>query len=143
MDLSMTPHERFVFLADAPRVGVLSIEAPDRGPVSSPLWFTLEVDHTITFSVGETSRKAVLLRAARRATLCVQSEEAPYRYVTVEGAVTDLGPSADASRRERAIRYLGPEFGEAYFASTREEEEATFALRPQRWASIDYNKLFD
>lgn len=142
MNLSMTPEERFGFLTDAARVGVLSIEAPDRGPVSAPVWYTMEADHTITFSVGETSRKATLLRAACRATMCVQSEQAPYRYVSIEGAVTDLGPSNDASRRERAIRYLGPEFGEAYFASTRDETDATFALEPQRWGSIDYNKLF-
>jgi PPOX class probable F420-dependent enzyme len=142
MDLSMSPAERFGFLGDAARVGVLSIEAPDRGPVSAPVWYTLEADHTITFSVGETSRKAVLLRAARRATMCVQSEDAPYRYVSIEGAVADLGSSDDASRRERAIRYLGPELGETYFASTRAEADATFALRPHRWASIDYNKLF-
>jgi nitroimidazol reductase NimA-like FMN-containing flavoprotein (pyridoxamine 5'-phosphate oxidase superfamily) len=142
MDLSMTPGERLTFLTDAPRVGVLSVESPDRGPVSAPVWYTLEGDNRISFSVGDASRKALLLRAANQATLCVQSEEAPYRYVSVEGAVTDLGASADASRRERAIRYLGPEFGEAYFASTRDEVESTFALRPRRWASIDYNKLF-
>ena len=142
MDLSMTPDERLTFLTDAARVGVLSIESPDRGPVSAPVWYTFEADRTITFSVGDASRKALLLRAANRATLCVQSEEAPYRYVSIEGAVTELGPSTDASRRERAIRYLGPEFGEAYFASTRDEAEATYALRPRRWASIDYNKLF-
>jgi PPOX class probable F420-dependent enzyme len=142
MDLSMAPEERLTFLTDAARVGVLSVEAPDRAPVSAPVWFTLEADHTITFSVGEASRKAVLLRAANRATLCVQSEEAPYRYVSIEGDVTDVGASPDESRHERAIRYLGTEFGEAYFASTRDEAESTFALRPRRWASIDYNKLF-
>ena len=142
MNLSMTSEERFGFLTDAARVGVLSIDAPDRGPVSSPVWYTLEADRTITFSVAETSRKATLLRAARRATLCAQSEEAPYRYVSIEGAVTDVGPATDESRRERAIRYLGPELGETYFASIRDEADTTFALEPQRWASIDYNKLF-
>src|SRR5437763_2809747 len=84
MELSMTPEERLAFISDA-RVGVLSIEAPDRGPVSSPVWYTVEADRTITFSVGEASRKAELLKAAGRATMCVQSEVAPYSYVTMEG----------------------------------------------------------
>ena len=142
MELSMTPEERLRFVGDVPRVGVLSVEAPDRGPVAAPGWFTHERDGALTFSVGASSRKAELLRAAGRATMCVQSEEPPYRYVTVEGAADDLGPSSDESRRARAIRYLGEEFGTSYFESTQNETETTFALRPRRWSSIDYNKLF-
>jgi uncharacterized protein len=110
--------------------------------VSAPVWYTLEPDGALTFSVGASSRKATLLREAGRATMCVQSEEPPYRYVSVEGPAEELGPSSDESRHARAIRYLGAEFGELYFASTREEPEVTFALSPGRWASIDYNKLF-
>jgi PPOX class probable F420-dependent enzyme len=142
MELQMTPEERVAFLSDVPRVGVLSVDAPGRAPVSSPLWYTVEADATITFSVGASSQKARLLRAAGRATLCAQSEEMPYRYVCVEGRVEEVGPSTDESRREQARRYLGAELGEAYFTSTRDEPVLTFALQPQRWASVDYNKLF-
>src|SRR6476660_607670 len=142
MELSMTPAERIAFVGDTPRVGVLSIEAPDRGPGSNPVWYTLEADGTITFAVGDTSRKTELLRAAGRATMCVQSEVAPYSYVTMEGPVTEVGASTDASRLERAHRYLGKEFGDAYFESTKDGADVTFALRPQRWASTDYAKLF-
>ena len=138
----MTPEERLAFFSETPRVGVLSIEAPDRGPVSNPVWYTVEDDNSITFSVGETSQKTALLRAAGRATMCVQSEVAPYSYVTMEGPVTEVGASTDEARRARAHRYLGEEFGEMYFESTRAEADLTFALRPQRWASIDYAKLF-
>ena len=142
MDLRMTADERVAFLSDTPRVGVLSVAAPDRAPVSSPVWYTFEPDGSISFSVGAESQKARLLRGAGRATMCMQSETPPYSYVSVEGAVDDLGASTDESRRRRAHRYLGEEFGEAYFASTRDESELTFALRPQRWASVDCNKMF-
>src|SRR6478609_11212937 len=128
MELSMTPEQRIAFVGDTPRVGVLSIEAPDRGPVSNPVWYTVEADRTITFAVGDTSRKTELLRAAGRATMCVQSEVAPYSYVTMEGPVTEVGPSTDEERRARAHRYLGPEFGEMYFESTGAEPDLTFAL---------------
>jgi Pyridoxamine 5'-phosphate oxidase len=113
---------------------VLTVEAPDRAPIASPLWYTVEPDGAITFSVGAASQKTRLLRAARRATLCAQSEEPPYRYVSVSGAIDDLGPASDEARRERAHRYLGAELGEAYHLSTREEPDMTFALRPERWA---------
>jgi hypothetical protein len=142
MELSMDPEQRLAFVRDTPRVGVLSIEAPNRGPVSNPVWYTVEADNTITFSVGEASRKTELLRAAGRATMCVQSEVAPYSYVTMEGPVTEVGASTDDERRARAHRYLGAEFGELYFESTGAEPDLTFALQPQRWASIDYAKLF-
>jgi PPOX class probable F420-dependent enzyme len=138
----MTPDERMAFLTEIPRVGVLAIEAPDRGPIASPLWYSVEPDGTITFSVGASSQKTRLLRAAGRATLCAQSEEAPYRYVSVEGRVEERGPSSDDERRERAHRYLGAEVGEAYHLSTRAEPDVTFALRPERWATVDYNKMF-
>jgi PPOX class probable F420-dependent enzyme len=141
MDLRMTADERLAFLSDAPRVGVLSVEAPDRAPIASPVWYTLEADGTITFSVATESQKAQLLRATGRATMCVQTELAPYSYVSVEGAVEDLGPSTDDSRRSRAHRYLGVEFGDAYFESTRRAPDLTFALRPRRWASVDYSKM--
>jgi nitroimidazol reductase NimA-like FMN-containing flavoprotein (pyridoxamine 5'-phosphate oxidase superfamily) len=142
MDLTMTAAERLAFISDTPRVGVLSLDAPDRAPVSSPIWYTVEADGSITFSVGEESRKAALLRANGRATLAVQSEVAPYQYVTIEGATTELGAATEASRLDRAIRYLGPEFGAMYHEANIGEAEVTFALEPQRWSSLDYNKLF-
>jgi hypothetical protein len=77
VDLTMTKEERAAFLGSTPRVGVLSIAAPRRGPVSSPLWFVLE-----------------------------------------------------------------PELGEVYFQGVKDEPNVTFVLRPQRWATLDYNKLF-
>lgn len=138
----MSPEQRLAFVKDTPRVGVLSIDAPDRGPVSNPVWYTVEADNTITFSVGDASKKSELLRAAGRATMCVQSEVAPYSYVTMEGPVSEVGASTDEANRERAHRYLGEEFGELYFESTRAEPSLTFALQPHRWASTDYAKLF-
>ena len=49
--------------------------------------------------------------------------------------------TTDEARRERARRYLGAEFGDAYFESTRAEPDLTFALHPRRWASVDYSKM--
>jgi hypothetical protein len=138
----MTADERLAFLTEVPRVGVLCIDVPDRGPIASPLWYTVEADGAIAFSVGASSQKTRFLRAAGRATLCAQSEEAPYRYVSVEGLVEDRGASTDDERRARAHRYLGAELGEAYYLSTRESPDVTFTLRPERWASVDYNKMF-
>ena len=72
----------------------------------------------------------------------MQAGGAPYGEVRIEGRVSEVGASNDASRLARGHRYLGVEFGDAYFASTRDEAELTYALRPERWASVDYNKVF-
>jgi uncharacterized protein len=121
---------------------VLSIEAPGRGPVSSPLWFVVDPNGSLAFSVAPDSRKAKLMTTAGRATMCVQSEVAPYSYVVVEGPVENRGAADDEFRRELAFRYLGPELGEAYFEGVKDEPNVTFTLQPQRWATLDYNKLF-
>ncbi len=142
MDLTMTNEERAEFLTATPRVGVLSIEAAGRGPVSSPLWFVVEPDGSLAFSVAPESRKAELMTKAGRATMCVQSEVVPYSYVVVEGTVENRGEADDEFRRDMAFRYLGPELGEAYFHGVKDEPNVTFVLRPQRWATLDYNKLF-
>lgn len=142
MDLRMSKEERSRFLTATPRVGVLSIEAAGRGPVSSPLWFGVEADGSLAFSVAPDSRKAALMTKAGRATMCVQSEVAPYSYVVVEGPVEHEGGADDEFRRDIACRYLGPELGEAYFQGVKDEPNVRFALRPQRWATLDYNKLF-
>ena len=142
MDLTMTKEERAAFLRSTPRVGVLSIAAPGRGPVSSPLWFVLEPDGALAFSVAPDSRKAGLMTKAGRATMCVQSEVAPYSYVVAEGPVENRGVADEEFRRDMAFRYLGPELGEVYFQGVKDEPNVTFVLRPQRWATLDYNKLF-
>jgi len=147
MDLSMTREERWTFVTEVPRVGVLSIEAPGRGPVSSPIWFTGTADAPdgtgaeLAFSVGPESRKAVLLGQTGRATMCVQSEVVPYQYVVMEGPVEARGPSDDAFIHDLAVRYLGPDLGELYFAGVRDDPSVLFALTPQRWSTLDYHKV--
>src|SRR6185503_4069702 len=80
-----------------------------------------------------------------RASLCVQTETAPYKYVSVEGPAS-VGPVKDFERDVRGIahRYLGPEIGEMYLAGTAEDREkyggVLVTIRPQRWYCVDYGK---
>ncbi|MEL7158309.1 MAG: pyridoxamine 5'-phosphate oxidase, partial [Actinomycetota bacterium] len=82
------------------------------------------------------SAKAARLRATGRATLCVQDEGRPYRYVTAEGPV-DVRLLTDAERHEAitdiASRYLGAEGGTAYAANFPGHTEALVTLTPERW----------
>jgi hypothetical protein len=144
MDLDMTRDEREAFLA-ALHVGVLSVAAPGRGPLTVPIWYAYEPGGEILIVTGKNSRKATLLREAGRATFVVQTEELPYKYVSVEGPVTLADADVDRDVRPIAHRYLGHELGDGYIDQTRAENPAgdvLVRLRPARWDTVDYAKRF-
>ena len=146
MNLSMTLGEREAFLADV-HVGVLSIPEPGRGPLAAPIWYGYEPGGEIWVVTGRDSRKGRLLALGVRVGFLVQTEAPPYRYVSVEGPVTAIAPSpGDAEERQLAHRYLGPELGDGYVASTaarRETEPNVLVrIRPERWLSVDYRKAY-
>jgi PPOX class probable F420-dependent enzyme len=141
----MTTDERESFLAEV-HIGVLSVAAGDeRGPLTVPLWYAYEPGGPVRFMTLPQSRKAQLVEATGRASLCVQSEGMPYRYVTVEGPVTATGRRPDeAWQRALHHRYLGPEAGDKVFELMGDTlaQEVLFELTPQRWTSSDYTDDF-
>jgi uncharacterized protein len=142
MTLAMNEHERQEFLAGV-HVGVISIERGDGPPLSVPIWYGYQPGGLVWIITGADSLKGRLLDAARRFSLCVQTEEPPlYKYVSVEGPIVDVAPSdLEADRRPLAHRYFGSELGDAYLASADEEAGLKFSMRPTRWWSVDYSKL--
>ena len=142
-EIGMTREEREAFLADV-HVAVVAINEAGRAPLAVPVWYAYEPGGEIRFVTGPNSRKGRLLKEAGRASLCVQTEAAPYKYVSVEGP-TSLGPvDYERDLRQIAHRYLGPEVGEVYLAVTKEERErggsVLVTIRPQRWYTVDYGK---
>lgn len=142
----MSKVERQAFLAEV-HVGVVSVAEPadaGRGPLAVPIWYGYEPGGDIWFLTGRGSRKLAALRRAGRASFCVQTEQAPYQYVVVEGPVSIEDGFEPERRRELAEKYLGPEFGALYLASTEEsaDENVTVRLHPEHWLSVDYNKSF-
>src|SRR6266702_2390607 len=100
---SMTREEREAFLTDV-HVGILAVDEPGRGPLAMPVWYRFEHGEVFMGMDGG-SLKGRLLQAAGRATLTVQTEEAPYKYVSVEGPVVIEPTQRDDF--EMASRYLG------------------------------------
>lgn len=130
----MTDAERDDFLREV-RVGVLAIERADKGPLCAPVWYRY-VDGAFEIAMANASAKATLLRRAGHATLCVQNEALPYRYVTAEGEVSVAvftPDERDAFLREVASRYLGDEMGQRYADDFPGHDEARVTLHPRRW----------
>lgn len=140
MSYIMTREEREAFLADL-HVGVIGINAPDRGPVLVPIWYWYEPGQEIKLVTYKDSVKARLLEETGRFTLCVQNEAPPYQYVSVEGPVLSI-EDADHFRdlKPIAVRYLGQEEGEQYVQDTIDDQELLVRMMPERWSTADYGK---
>ncbi len=142
--LSMTRSEREAFLAGL-HVGILAVEGGDgRPPLTAPIWYGYEPGGDVFFVIGRTSQKARRLTAAGRASVCAQSEDAPYKYVTVEGPVAITDGVEPEQRRALAHRYLPAALADGYIAATADTEADTVTvhLTPRRWLTTDYAKQF-
>lgn len=136
------------FLAGV-HVGVLAVADGDRGPHLTPVWYQYEPGAQVRFGVAGTARKLTLLRDAGRASLLVQSETWPYRYVSVEGPIRieDIPPGFAT---DTAQRYLGTEQGRRFVAANNAAQDAArplgttavpgalIHLDPRRWRSADF-----
>jgi PPOX class probable F420-dependent enzyme len=138
--LVMSETERQAFLAEV-HVGVLSIDGGDgAAPLQSPVWYEYEPGGDVVVNIGAGSRKAELLAAAGRASLCVQREDLPYRFVVVAGPAV-LAPADDATRRRIAARYLPGDLVEGYLAGAGDASESvSVRLTPTSWRSNDFGR---
>jgi PPOX class probable F420-dependent enzyme len=139
--MTMSKSEREAFLADA-RVGVLAVAAEGTAPSLTPIWYSYEPGGEIMMETQGTSPKTALLRAAGRASLCVQTETPPYKYVVVEGPVAISDGHDESWRRGVARHYLGDELGDMYIEANKEEAAGavTIRLNPERWHTTDFSK---
>lgn len=140
MTTRMSEEERESFLA-APRVGVVAIAEEGRGPLAVPVWYWCEPDGTLWFETQPDSRKGRLLQVGTRISLCVQSEDPPFAYVSVEGPIVEIAED-DRELHEipMAVRYLGEDRGRAYIESMPPSEWKRYIFRPERWLSMDGSK---
>jgi PPOX class probable F420-dependent enzyme len=129
------------FLA-APRIGMLAVARRSGPPIASPVWYGYDPGGELVFSIGRSSAKAKALRAAGVASLCAQSEQLPYAFVTVDGPVVVEETAADEELRARiAVRYLGDDLGPAYIESTKGGDNVLARLTPKHWRSNDYSRV--
>lgn len=141
----MTREEREAFLADL-HVGVLSVAGEaGRPPNMMPMWYRYEPGGMVMFTTAHPTRKARLLEKSGRVSLCVQGEQIPYRYVTVEGQVANVNdPAPPDALRAIAPRYIGPERAAAMVAATKDWAPVMqlYHVQPERWHSADHGEEF-
>jgi PPOX class probable F420-dependent enzyme len=135
-DTDMTTEQRETFLAGL-HVGILAIQRDAKGPLAVPIWYEYEGGQVI-IHMADDSVKATLIRRHGRASMTVQDETPPYKYVMVEGPIT-VEPD-DRDILPMAIRYLGEEMGRQYAdANPSSANSAVARLIPERWLTTDYS----
>jgi len=143
-ELTMTVEERQAFLADL-HVGLISVAVDDQAPLTVPIWYHYDPGGPVSVIVSPSSLKARAIERAGRFSLCAQTEQVPYKYVTVDGPVTSpAAPVSADERRALAHRYLGPELGDLYVEATGGDAAPDVVIRmtPERWRTTDYAKQF-
>ena len=144
MSTSMTVEEREAFLREA-HIGVLSIPEPGKGPLTSPVWYDYAPSGMIWFLTQKTARKGQLLSVGNRVSFLVQTSTTPYKYVSIEGPVSHIGPSDLLDDLQpMAQRYLGEQGGKDYAAALAKRyaqgNAIKIEIRPERWLTVDYKK---
>jgi nitroimidazol reductase NimA-like FMN-containing flavoprotein (pyridoxamine 5'-phosphate oxidase superfamily) len=140
----MTQEEREAFLAEV-HVGVIGLERSGRAPLTVPIWYVYEPGGDLWIMVESDSVKQRLIDRAGRFSLCVQSETPPYKFVSIEGPVTNVRPS-DKDRDERfmARRYLGKKLGDVYIEVSKTDPTnrpgLIITMRPETWFTSDFGK---
>jgi len=139
----MSAAGREAFLA-ASHIAILSISQPDgRPPLASPVFYHYEPGGELTFftnTLGRKSRKADLLAGTDALTFTVQTEEMPYKYVTIEGAVVSSGPATPEQMAKIAERYMPAEYAQGFVQNEFAHPESApilYTVQPKRWFSSD------
>ncbi len=137
MNSRMSKQQREAFLAET-RVAIVALAEPGRGPLAVPVWYWYEPGGDLWFETQPDSRKGRLLNVGTRLSLCVQSEQPPFAYVSVEGPIIEIAED-DRELHEipMAQRYLGEEQGRAYIDSLPASEWKRYIMRPERWLTMD------
>ncbi len=139
MSLEMSVEEREAFLADL-HVGVVGIARKTKGPLTVPIWYDYEPGGDVWMVLSSTSLKGKLLTKTDRISLCAQSEQPPYSYVSIEGPFR-ITRRADEQLLHMATRYLGEELGRQYAAASEGgDDSVVVSITPETWYTVDYNK---
>jgi PPOX class probable F420-dependent enzyme len=112
----MTDGEWRDFLRGPVRPATLATVRRDGRPHVAPIWYDLDADGTIVFTTGADTVKGRNLRGDGRVMLCVQDDQPPFSFVTVEGRAElsdDVGPLREWATRIGG-RYMGEDRAEEF-----------------------------
>lgn len=137
-----TREDLFAFLAEQPRIGRLATMTPEQDPHVAPVWFRVDDDRILVHTMAG-YKKARNLASHPRFALTVDTEEWPYKGVTIRGSATFV--EADAIDHHEFVENVTVSYlGEAYRPMGRAMgamagDHVILMLDPETWSSFDYS----
>lgn len=109
----MEKADALAFLATGTRTGKLATATPGGLPHVAPVWFLIDGEEAV-FTTRENSVKGRNLRRNPRAALTVDTEDHPYAFVVVRGAVRLIEEAPDLATWTTRIarRYVPAELAD-------------------------------
>lgn len=132
------PREEWrAFLSAGTRTGKLALVRRDGQPFVVPVWFALEGEDLV-LTTSAASLKGRTLARDRRCALCVDLEEPPYSYVTVQGRATLSEDPAELRRVATLVggRYMGRDRAEEFGARNAVPGELVVRITPERVTAL-------
>jgi PPOX class probable F420-dependent enzyme len=123
-------------LVDLPLVATLATYRRDGSVLLSPVWHEWR-DGGFNVTIEANDVKAQHVKRDPRASIAVYDSDPPYRGVELRGEARLLSENASDVQRRIAVRYLGPDQGEAY-ASQPSGTEVTLRLEPGELRAWDF-----
>jgi PPOX class probable F420-dependent enzyme len=133
----MSKDEVLAFVADPVRTAKLAFVRADGQPSVLPVWIALDGD-TVVFNTNTATAKAKAMRRDARVAICVDDDQPPFSFATVEGTV-ELIDDLDEVRRWATVigaRYMGADRAEEFGARNGVPGELLVRLTPTRTIGI-------
>ena len=124
------------FLSEV-HIAILAIHREKRAPHSTPIWYQYEPNGTLWFMADPKTQKGKLMEIGTPVSLVIQTETAPYRYVSIAGQISDVA-KGDMEQELRPIsrRYLGVKGGDEYVASFESWSSNRYTIKIDRVMSM-------
>ena len=113
----MTPEQRAAFLRAPVRAAIVSTTRADGRPHAAPVWIELDGDDVV-FNTGADTLKGKNLARDPRLTICVQDDQPPFSFVSMEGTAELIDDLEQVQTWAARIggRYMGADRAEEYGA---------------------------
>ncbi len=129
----MTPEEIKAFLSEGTRTLKVATVKPNGSAHVAPVWFVLD-DDALVFTTAEDTTKGKHLRRDPRVALCVDDENPPFAFVSIEGTAEVVRNAPDLLdwTTRLARRYMGADLADAYGKRNAVDGELLVRVTPSR-----------
>ena len=126
------------YVLNAPLLAILATNYPDGTTLLSPVWFEWR-DGGFTIVVWDDDPKARAIKRDPRVSVVVADQQLPCAGIEVRGEATIVPTDPDlAVLRRMAVRYIGPERGNAYIDGYDPATQLTLRIVPGRLRTWDF-----